>query len=81
MLGFDNTMTLPSKDNKLSQQEIESIGIALKQSDIRAIHPNRMEAYAEYLVSKLTEQNDGQETKTCNCTCASGKSICTNRGI
>lgn len=59
MSGFDNTMTLPSKDKKLSQREIESIGIAIEQSDIRAIHPNRLEAYADYLVSKLVEQSDG----------------------
>ena len=52
-------MTLPSKDKKLSQREIESIGIAIEQSDIRAIHPNRLEAYADYLVSKLVEQSDG----------------------
>ena len=50
-------MTLPSQGKKLTQNEVESITIALEHSDIRAIHPDRMEAFAEYLVSKMKEQN------------------------
>jgi len=46
-------MTLPAHGKKLSQQESESIQIALEQSGIRAIHPDRMEAFAEELVSRL----------------------------
>ena len=50
-------MTLPSQGKKLTQNEVESISIALEHADIRAIHPDRMEAFAEYLVSKMKEQN------------------------
>lgn len=31
--------------------------IALKEADIRAIHPERMEALAHYLVEKVKSQN------------------------
>lgn len=37
----------------LSEKEIESMEIAVKDSDIRAIHPDKMEEWAEYLVRKL----------------------------
>ena len=50
-------MTLPSKGKKLSTNEIKSISIALKDVGISAIHPEKMELFAEYLVSKLKEQN------------------------
>jgi hypothetical protein len=50
-------MTLPSKNPKLTQNEIESINIAVNDVGIRAIHPEKMEAFAEYLVSKVKEQN------------------------
>ena len=46
-------MTLPAHGKKLSQQESESIKIAVEQADIRAVHPDRMEAYAEEMVSRL----------------------------
>ncbi len=45
-------MTLPN-DQKLKTQEIESIRKAVEDSDIRAIHPDKMEEWAEYLVRKL----------------------------
>lgn len=50
-------MTLPSQGKKLSQNEIESITIAVNEVGIRAIHPEKMEAFAEYLVEKMKEQN------------------------
>ena len=50
-------MTLPSKGKKLSINEIESITNAVKESGIQQIHPEKMESFAEYLVSKLKEQN------------------------
>ena len=39
-------MTHSPKEKKLSSQEIESMEIAVEQSDIRAIHPDKMEAFA-----------------------------------
>ena len=50
-------MTLPSKGKKLSTNEIKSISIALKDVGIRAIHPEKMESFADYLVNKLKEEN------------------------
>ena len=45
-------MTLP-KDRKLKTQEIESIRRAVDEADIRYIHPDKMEEWAEHLVRKL----------------------------
>jgi hypothetical protein len=50
-------MTLPSQGKKLTSNEIESIQIAVNDVGIRAIHPEKMEAFAEYLVQKMKEQN------------------------
>jgi len=44
-------MTLP-KDKKIEHEHIESMKIAVEQYDIRAIHPDKMEEYAEYLVQR-----------------------------
>ena len=44
-------MTLP-KDKQLKHEHIESMKIAVEQADIRAIHPEKMEEFAEYLVQK-----------------------------
>ncbi len=44
-------MTLP-KDKKIEHEHIESMKIAVEQADIRAIHPEKMEEFAEYLVQK-----------------------------
>ena len=49
-------MTLPAQGKKLTQNEIESITIAVNDVGIRAIHPEKMEAFAEYLVAKMKEQ-------------------------
>ena len=38
--------------------------IALEQADIRAIHPERMEALAESMVEKLKEPAKGHATNT-----------------
>ena len=47
-------MTLP-KDKKLKQQEIESMKIAVKEVDIRAIHPDKMADFAAHMVEQLKE--------------------------
>jgi hypothetical protein len=49
-------MTLPPQEKKLTPDEVKSIENALRDADIRAIHPEKMESFAEYLVSKLKEK-------------------------
>ncbi len=44
-------MTLP-KDKKLKHEHIESMKLAVEQADIRWVHPEKMEEFAEYLVQK-----------------------------
>jgi hypothetical protein len=44
-------MTLP-KNKELNQNEIDSMKVAVEEYDIRAIHPDKMEDFAEYLVQK-----------------------------
>ena len=51
------SMTLPKNGKKLTEMEEKSMKIALKEADIRAIHPERMEALAHYLVEKAKNQN------------------------
>jgi hypothetical protein len=46
-------MTLPSKNKKLCNDEIKSIEKAVEDSGIRAVHPDKMEEWAEHLVRKL----------------------------
>ena len=48
-------MTLP-KDKQLKHEHIESMKIAVEESGIRAIHPEKMEEFAEYLVQKARTQ-------------------------
>ena len=50
-------MTLPSNGKKLTESEEKSMKIALEQADIRAIHPERMEALADSMVEKLKSNN------------------------
>ena len=50
-------MTLPSKQQKLNKKEIKSIESAVEDSGIGAVHPEKMEAFAEYLVEKLKEKS------------------------
>ena len=47
-------MTLP-KNKELNQNEIDSIKNAVEDLDIRAIHPDKMEDFAEYLVRKARQ--------------------------
>ena len=47
-------MTLP-KNKELNQNEIDSIKVAVEDRDIRAIHPDKMEDFAEYLVRKARQ--------------------------
>ena len=49
-------MTLPSEGKKLTKTEEESMKIAMEEGDIRAIHPDRMEALADSMVQKLKEE-------------------------
>ncbi len=46
------------KGQDLSKQEIDSIEIAIEEASITAVHPDRMEAFADYLVRKLNEQEE-----------------------
>ena len=48
-------MTLPNNTQKLDKNEVESISNAVKDAGIRAIHPERMEAFAEQMVEKLKQ--------------------------
>ena len=54
-------MTLP-KDKKLKDEHIESMKIAVEQYDIRAIHPEKMEEFAEYLVQKARQSEQWHKT-------------------
>ena len=47
-------MTLP-KNKELNQNEINSMKVAVEEYDIRAIHPDKMEDFAEYLVQKARQ--------------------------
>ena len=51
------SMTLPKNGRKLTENEEKSMKIALKEAGIRSIHPERMEALADYLVEKVKNQN------------------------
>ena len=46
-------MTLPSKERKLEENEVSSIENAVKDAGIQQIHPDKMKAFAEELVSRL----------------------------
>ena len=48
-------MTL-SKDKKLKHEHIKSMKLAVEQADIRSIHPDKMEEFAEHLVQKARNQ-------------------------
>tara|TARA_A200000159_G_scaffold91486_1_gene85031 strand:- start:4214 stop:4399 length:186 start_codon:yes stop_codon:yes gene_type:complete len=57
-------MTLSKNGKKLSQNEAESIENAVKESGIGAVHPEKMEAFADMMVSKL--KGAGKHWRTCN---------------
>ena len=48
-------MTHPSNKNKLTKEETKRIENAVKDVGIRAIHPEKMEAYAQMMVEKLKD--------------------------
>ena len=52
-----NPMTHSPKNQKLKENEVESIENAVKDAGIKAIHPEKMEAFAEVLVNRLKEPN------------------------
>lgn len=57
-------MTLPSEGRKLNQNEVDSIENAVKEAGIQQIHPDKMEAFADELVSRL--KGSGKHWRTCN---------------
>jgi len=48
-------MTLP-RNKKIERDQIESMKIAVDQAGIVAIHPDKMEEFAEYLVQQARTQ-------------------------
>ena len=48
-------MTLP-KNKKIEHEHIESMKTAIEESGIVAIHPEKMEEFAEYLVQQARTQ-------------------------
>jgi len=48
-------MTLP-KEKKIKEHHIKSMKIAVEEAGIVAIHPDKMEEFAEYLVQQTREQ-------------------------
>lgn len=51
-------MTLPNDGRKLDQNEIDSIENAVREAGIQQIHPDKMEAFADELVSRLKGRQD-----------------------
>ena len=49
-------MSFDRQNQKLKDREIESIEIAVSEAGIRAIHPDKMEDFAEALVQRLKEK-------------------------
>jgi len=52
-------MTLPNSNQKLNETEVASISNAVKDAGICAVHPDKMEAYADYLVAQLNNKSGG----------------------
>ena len=48
-------MSLP-KNKKIEHKHIESMKLAVEEAGIRAIHPDKMEEFAEYLVQQARTQ-------------------------
>ena len=53
-------MTLP-KNKKLKKEEIDSIKSAIKDVDITAVHPDKLEGLAEYMKIKMSEESDNEQ--------------------
>jgi len=49
-------MTHPSGEKKLTDNEIYSINNAVKDAGIQQVHPEKMEAFAEWMVERLKEK-------------------------
>jgi len=47
-------MTLP-KDKTIKNEHIESMKLAVEDADIRWVHPDKMEEFAEYLVRQARQ--------------------------
>ena len=56
-------MTLP-KDKKINHEHIESMKIAVDESDIRSIHPDKMEEFVSTLSKRQGQTNDIEGQKT-----------------
>ena len=52
-----SSMTLP-KDKHICPKEMNSIENAIRDSGIKAVHPDKMEDYAAHLVEKLKKTED-----------------------
>ena len=51
-------MSFKREEKSLKKEEIESMENAVKDAGIGAIHPDKMEEWAEHLVRKLTEDKE-----------------------
>ena len=60
-------MTLPSQGRRLTDNEIYSITNAVKDAGIQQVHPEKMEAFAEWMVERLKEEPSATD-------CAKGSS-------
>jgi hypothetical protein len=54
-------MTLINNNEKLTQEQVDSIEIAVEEVGIKAVHPEKMEAFAAELVERL--KNNTEENK------------------
>lgn len=54
-------MTLPT-NKKILKNEVDSMEIAVEESGIKAIHPDKLETFAAHLVNKLKEDEHSQQT-------------------
>ena len=48
------------RNKQLSKKEIDSMNLAVNDTDIRSIHPDKMEEFAEHLVRKLKEEKSNE---------------------
>ena len=48
------------RNKQLSKKEIDSMNLAVNDTDIRSIHPDKMEEFAEHLVRKLKEEKPNE---------------------
>lgn len=49
-----------NRNKQLSEKEIDSMNLAVNDTDIRSIHPDKMEEFAEHLVRKLKEEKPNE---------------------